>query len=254
MTSEQAKEILTLYRPGTADAHDSAFAEAVELARKERELESWFEIHCANHEMIRNRFKQIAVPAGLKEQIVAERKFKPGIVALPRPRWPQPAFAVAAMIVFLFSLLWFSSQSRAKNNYSQYRSRMVSTALRAYGMDLETNDLNQIRGFLARKNAPSHYALPDGLGKLESTGCVVLRWHNKPVSMICFRTGRPLPPGEKSDLFLFVTDRVSFSNVLPVASPALKRVNKLVTASWVEGDKFYLLATSGGEEFIKKFL
>lgn len=254
MNSEQAREILRLYRPATTDTQDPAFAEALEVARREIVLAKWFEAHCANYETIRQRLKKIPVPAGLKEQILAEKKIEPKIVALPRPRWRQPALAMAAMMVVLMSLIWFSVRSREKNNYSQYRSRMVSTALRVYGMDLETNDLNEIRKFLARKNAPSDYTLPDGVRKLEGAGCVTLRWQNKPVSMICFRTGRPLPPGEKSDLFLFVTERGSFSNAWPAASPKLEKVNRLVTASWVDGGKSYLLATPGGEEFIKKFL
>ncbi len=34
MTSQEAKKILALYRPGTADEHDPAFAEALALARQ----------------------------------------------------------------------------------------------------------------------------------------------------------------------------------------------------------------------------
>ena len=41
------------------------------------------------------------------------------------------------------------------------------------------------------------------------TGCAIEGWQNAKVSMICFRTGKPLRPAEQSDLWLFVVDRAS---------------------------------------------
>ncbi|MDQ6630694.1 MAG: hypothetical protein M3Y82_02925 [Verrucomicrobiota bacterium] len=251
MNNQQAREILSLYRPATADAQDAVFTEALTRARQDAELRPWFENHCANYETIRNRLKQIPVPANLKENILTGQKSRDKIVFSSRSFWRQPVFAMAAMIILLLSIAAFWFQPRAKKDFSHYRIRMVSTALRIYGMDLETNDLTQVRQFLAQKKAPADYALPPRLAKLECTGCVVLRWQNNPVSMICFRTGRPLAPGEKSDLYFFVTDRASIPNAPYSASPTFKQINKVVTASWIQGDKSYLLATQGGKEFIQ---
>lgn len=250
MNRAQAQEILRLYRPGSADADDPDFAEALEFARRDAELGRWLDAHCATYGTIRDRLKEAGVPPGLKDRILAEQSTQSKIVPLPRSSGRNPLLAVAAVILLLLgiSFLWF--QSRARDNYSTYRNRMVSAALRIYGMDLETNDLNQVWAFLAERNAPSDYELSPELQKLECTGCVVVRWQDQPVSMICFRTGRPLAPGEKSDLFFFVTDRASFSK----SSMSLKRVNRLVTASWTKGNKTYLLATHGDEEFLRKFL
>ena len=46
MNSREAKEILLLYRPRTADANDPEFSEALALAKKDPELATWFEQHC----------------------------------------------------------------------------------------------------------------------------------------------------------------------------------------------------------------
>src|SRR5260370_3765428 len=73
MTNQQAKEILMLFRPGTDDPADPDFARALALAKGDPELASWFDEHCQAREAIRVRFKAIAVPEGLKEQILAER-------------------------------------------------------------------------------------------------------------------------------------------------------------------------------------
>ena len=249
MNREQAREILGFFRPGSVDEHDSDFAEALAFARSDAGLGVWLDEHCASYETIRSRMRQIAVPTGLKEQILAEQRSPSNIVALPKSSWLKPVLAVAAIMILLLSIssLW---PPRSTDHFSTYRNRMVGTALRLYGMDLETNDLSQVRTYLAQKNAPADYVLPDALANRECVGCVVLQWQDRPVSMLCFRTGRPLAPGEKSDLFLFVTARNSFSE----SSLSVKRVNKLVTASWTEGDKLYLLATHGDEESLRKLL
>lgn len=254
MNRLQAEQILALYRPDTADANDPEFAEALRLVQGDPELAHWFADHCARYKKIRSHFKKISVPAGLKEQIVAEREIEIEIkyISPPRSFWLRPAFAMVALIIVLLCLAAFWFPLRAEKNYSNYRNRMISTALRNYAMDLETDNLQKIQSFLAQKNAPAKFTLPSGLQVAKRTGCVVLRWQNRPVSMICFRTGKPLAAGQKSDLFLFVMDRSAFATIS--ATPKLEQIRQLATARWTDGNKFYLLATVGDENALRKFL
>ena len=73
MNRDEAKTILLLYRPGTADADDPQIAEALALAKQDPELTRWLVEHCARQETLRAEFRQITVPAGLKEQIISEQ-------------------------------------------------------------------------------------------------------------------------------------------------------------------------------------
>jgi hypothetical protein len=75
VTSIEAREILVLYRPGTADAADPQMAEALALARQEPELGRWFEQHRAFQKAMRAGFRQIEVPAHLKASLLIQ---KPG--------------------------------------------------------------------------------------------------------------------------------------------------------------------------------
>src|SRR6266487_4292933 len=107
MNSRLAKEILLRYRPGTADASDPEFAEALQQAKRDPELGRWFAQHQAFCETIRDRFKQLPVPAGLKEDILAG--YRPEAIPV---WWQQPAFralAAAASIVLLIGLALFWS-------------------------------------------------------------------------------------------------------------------------------------------------
>lgn len=254
MTRDEAKEILLLYRQhDTADADDPQIAEALALAKKDSELKHWLVRHCAQQFVLREKFRQIAAPAGLKEQIISEHVAQAKSVFWRRHGNLLATAAVAVMVVLLS--LWL--QPREPNNtdtFPTYRSRMVGVALRGYAMDLTTNDAAQIRAWLAENHAPADYALPAALQKADLVGCGVQSWENAKVSMICFRTGKPLPPGEQSDLWLFVIDRASVKNAPASKTPQFSKVNRLITAVWMQGDKLYVLGTEGDESVIKKFL
>src|SRR5262245_27195155 len=62
MTIRDAKEILLLYRPGRGDESDPQIAEALDLARREPELQRWLEENSAFHEAMAGRLKSLPVP------------------------------------------------------------------------------------------------------------------------------------------------------------------------------------------------
>ena len=142
----------------------------------------------------------------------------------------------------------------ASDTMAIYENQMVSVALRGYAMDLLTNAPAPIQTYLAQKQAPADYVLPAGLEKAALTGCAVEGWQTTKVSMICFRTGRPLPPGQQSDLWLFVVDRASLKGAPPPGPPQIAAVNRLITAVWTRGDKVYFLGTEGDRQSLEQFL
>jgi hypothetical protein len=252
MNRDDAKNILLLYRPGTADAADPQIAEALALVKRDAELARWFGEHCARQEVLRAKFRQIPAPAGLKEQIISEQAAQERAIIWRR----NVVFsAVAATVVALLILatLWLRPQGGG-NPLAIYRNRMVGAALRGYVMDLATDNPAQIRAYLRQSRAPADYALPAPLEKVAVTGCAIQSWQGVKVSMICFRTGKPLPRGEQSDLWLFVIDRALVKNAPPVGPPQLAKVNQLITAVWSQGDKLYLLGTEGDEQTIRHLL
>src|SRR5436190_22106057 len=122
MNSENAKEILRLYRPGTADADDPSFADALALCERDAELNRWFKENCAVYTALRAKFKQIAVPEGLKEQIIAERQVH------ITPIWQKTillAGAVAALVIVIFGFSQFA-HPRDPNDFAAYRSHVTS--------------------------------------------------------------------------------------------------------------------------------
>ena len=252
MTREEAQKTLLLYRPGTADADDVEIAAALALAKQDAELSRWLEQHCAQHQILRARIRDIPVPAGLKEQIISER------LVHTQKRVVRRTVLLAAFSAALILIGWWAAGSWQRpsrgDTFANYRSRMVKSALRGYAMNFESGDLTQIHSYLAKRNAGENYELPAALRKATATGCAIENWQGANVAMICFHTGRPLPPGGKSDLWLFVVDRASVKNAPLGDSPQFARVNKLITATWTRGDKLYLLGTFGDEGTVRGWL
>ncbi|HXR04523.1 MAG TPA: hypothetical protein VN836_07430 [Verrucomicrobiae bacterium] len=251
MNLDDAKTVLLLYRPGPADTGDPQTAEALALAKREPELARWLEAHCARQEALRTKFRQIAAPAGLKEQIISEQAARARIISWRR----KAVFAVTAVMAGLIVLasLWFTRQPK-DDTFATYRIRMVRIASLGYRMDLATNNPAAIRAYFVESNAPADYALTAPLEKTATTGCAVENWRGAKVSMVCFHTGRPLPPGQSSDLWLFVIDRAAVKNAPAAGAPRFARVNNLMTATWTEGGKLYVLGMEGNEAALRQYL
>lgn len=251
MTAQQAKQVLLAYRPWADDAHDPEVAEALALCRSDAELAQWFAAHCAAQTAVRDKLRSIQPPEGLLQQIVSERRAQSRRQTKARRR-----IAVLAVVIIAISG-WFIGKTvfdapRGDLSFEGYRNRMARTALRAYGMDIETNDVTVIRAHLAAQQAPVDYTLPEAMRAAPLVGCGVLRWQSKPVTMLCYQTGKPLPPGQKSDLILFVAAQADVQGSAAMNQTEFRKVSEWFTASWTAGDKVYLLAAFDEAELRKR--
>jgi hypothetical protein len=132
------------------------------------------------------------------------------------------------------------------NHFQNFESRMISAALRDYPMDVKTNDMTQLRGYLASQGAPNDYQISPGLGRLALTGGGALRWRSNPVSMVCFNRG------DNQMLFLFVLNRSALKNP-PPETPRVSKAHDLISVAWTQGDRTYLLAGPEEPDFLKKY-
>ncbi len=255
MNHEEIKQILLLYRPGTADAEDPEVAQALALAKNDPELSRWLVEHSARQSALREKFRQLPVLTGLKEQIISEEAAK--AKAVSRRDKIVGLAAALAIVVSLLAVVFFylpHKPSSPAPTLATLQGQMAYIAVSSYGMNLETNDAAKIQAYLAANQAPSDYVLPAGLQKAAVAGCAVESWQNSKVSMICFRTGKPLPPNQKSDLWLFVVDPATVKDASTIQSPQYGAVNGLTTVTWIQNNKLYFLAVQGDEDTLKKFL
>lgn len=275
MNNEEAKKILSLYRPGTPDQTDPSFADAREKATPaspdgktagapEQELAQWFKDHSTSYDSIRKKFKEIPVPAGLREQILAEVKPKPENVVALRPSLLLRLAAAIVVCLGLGAYFWHAFRSSPSatppptvaiqsDTFDHYRDAVTAAAVRPYDI-FKTNDLQAINAFFSAHGAPASYTLPEGLSSAKLVGCSLVNWEGRHAAMICFKSGRPLAPGQKMDLWFFVGDTTSLQGVPTDATPSVAKVQTLTTASWTKDGKVYVLAGAGDEAFLRKYL
>jgi hypothetical protein len=221
-------------------------AEALELAGRDPELGHWFEQHRAFQKVMRAKFRQIEAPAHLKTMLLIGRA-APSRVVPPTVWWrrPLPLAVTVAVVLLGLAALWL--RPARPDQFANFRTRMVSTALREYRMDIVTNDMRQVRQFMVARGAPGDYVLTPGLERLELTGGGRLQWRGEPVAMVCFNRG------DNQMLFLFVMKRSALKDP-PAAAPQALRVTELQTVSWTRGDYVYVLAGPEDPEFPRKYL
>jgi hypothetical protein len=232
MNRREAERALLLYRPGTPDVRDPEIAEALELARQDPELRRRHEQHCAFQTAVREKLRQIEAPADLKARLLAPRK----VVSLP-VWWRSPLWitAVAAMGLLFLGLVALWNKPRTPDQFADFQTRMIRAVLREYAMDLKTNDMQQVREFLASRGAPADYVVSPGLEQLKLTGGGALRWRSNPVSMVCFDRG-----GNQM-LYLFVMSSAAVKDP-PPPTPRVAEIKQVQVATWTREGKSYLLA------------
>lgn len=239
MTHDQVKDALRLQRAGCVDTSDAEVAEALRLVAAEPGLRAWWEEQQQFDRGVRAALEGLPVPEGLEAAILAGRT-PARVVRFPDRRrwlWMGAAAAAAVVISMVGSVLW--GRGTRTSEWDTFRNRMARAALREYRMTLTTNDLGVIQGYLAQAGAPAAYELPVGVKGLPGLGCGVVRWQDRPVSMVCFDLGR------KRILWLFVAEQASVRGAPVSNETRSERWGQLATTAWSDGRHVYLMAMIG---------
>ena len=245
MNNNEAKFILQAYRPGGEDASDPQFAEALQQVQRDPELANWFAQERSLDSAIIRKLKESPIPSHLKATILAGRK-----IIQPVHSWKrQAAWAVAASLVLLLSLVALWTRTGREPGLADYRgamARMLSS--KEYTLDLTTADVRQIQQWLGTHNGHGDFVLPAGLSGFPGHGCLVLNWQGKRVSMICLRTQ------SNGIVHLFVIDRLDLRGAPPPGTRQFAAAGEWMTASWTQDDKTYLLTGRADRTALEKML
>jgi len=258
VTTEEAKEALLRYRPGRPSGEDPSVEEAKAACERDEALRAWFEEHCRLQVAVKDGFRSILPPAGLKEQIISERRA--ALYTEKTGGWKRSRVVQFTGVALLTLVVWGVMSQRwggggEETSLAGYRKRMVGFALRTYSMELKTSKIEDIRQHLARRSFPSAFRLPPSVLEVPVVGCGSTRWQDAKVSMICFLRGEPpLASGVESDLWMFVMDGPNMKGRPRDQEIVVEKVNRLWTATWEKDGKLYLLATPGEEADLRRWL
>jgi hypothetical protein len=244
MTREEAKEILAVYRPGTDDQHDPIFAEALALAHSDPVLTAWLEESTTFDRQLRSALGHVTAPPNLRDAILAERK-----IIRPHPWWHRKLsareMAAAAAIVLAVSLAVFWLAQRPVR-FDDFRREIADQSWgSAPHVELKTDKLADVHGFLRAQHLSTDFALPSTLAESEIRGCSVMHWHGREIPVLCFSS-------KGQHLHLAIVERSLFPDA-PSNSPQTDRWEAWRTASWSKDNHTYLLTGLSTPAFVKKF-
>jgi uncharacterized membrane protein YbaN (DUF454 family) len=245
MNNQEGKLILQAYRPGGRDTFDPLFAEALEQARRDPELQKWFAEEQVLDSQIQSKLRSaVAVPRDLKANLLALRK-----IIRPVPWWFQPMkLAAAAAVVLLIGLVAFLFLPPKPTPLALFREKMVSYSMQEHGhVTFESPDIAKLRQWLQARGVDANFELPAGLQGKPAQGCRVVDWNGHQATMICF----VLDDGKHMDLF--VMDRAGLPGFLESGAPQIVKTDGLMMATWAKSGKVYLL-TGDNEKLLQQIL
>jgi hypothetical protein len=243
MNEQEARLILQAYRPG-AGPDDPEVAVALQEAARNPELGRWFAEEQAFDRAIAAHLGNVPAPFGLKTRILAQL----GPPAAPhRWSWAVKLAGVVALLFLITQLVSLFHPAVPEAQVSNYAREMVSFIRLGGALDMESDDLGQIKEWLSKKEASPGF-VPPRLAALQPLGCRLLSFRGQTVTLICFKR-------DKDRLaHLFVVDRAALPQMKSGAPPVFAGVGDWMTASWVENDRVYMIAVQGDRGAVQHYL
>ena len=244
MNNQEARLILSAYRPDGHDSADPRFQEALAQAQRDPELAAWFARECRIDAALGGKVREQAQPPPhLKAAILAATR-----MARPAPWFQRPVWitsAAALLVGALILVVLFLPKSGGAEFAALQRDMAEFLGSKEFRLEHMTPSANEAQRWLADRRVD--FVMPARLESQPTMGCRVIDWQGHKVSLICFK----LDGGET--VHLFTLDRSALRDA-PAAEPQFSVAGRYAVAGWTGGDKVYLVATSRGESVLKKIL
>ena len=246
MDNEQAKLILSAYRPGGEDASDPLFTAALEQVRLDPELGQWFAEQRRFDQSVRAALESDAVPAELRESLLFNRKVVRMQESAPRSRrWFRqgPRLALVASLVLLLGTGLLLRHGAPEPMTGQHFVQHIVDLKKDGGISLGKTggSTAELRAWLAQREAPSDFDLPAPLSSLGAVGCQTFAIDGRQVSLLCFML-------DKDRLVhFFVIDSNELEDI-PGSRPEFHRVHNIAATTWSAAGRTYVLVGENIDE------
>jgi hypothetical protein len=244
MTIEEAKFILSAYRPDGSDAANTAFGEALGMARSDPLLSTWFERSRRHDAAIAGKLREISPPQGLREAILAGVRVTGarGGDGLARS-WIVGLAAAAVLAVIVVSMKVPARPDPAGAAYAGFAISDMANGKHG-GSGEPTGALVDV---LQTKGARLPGADQIDFERLRDTGCRTLSFAGRGVIEVCFVRDGTL-------FHLYVSRREAGADVFTPRGPSFTALAGGAAAVWSDRTFDYALASTAGIEALRKLL
>ena len=245
MKNDEARFLLTAYRPDGRDAADPMFAEPLAQAAHDPELRGWLERQQKFDATCAGKLNEIAPPAGLREAILAGAR-----ASQPRRSWwTQPAWLAAAAAIAILAALAVRLEPSATLPAA---SEFATLALRDLAEAHDQHEgfpagLANVQAHLAsvRLPLPQHLALDPA--ELRQQRCRAVRIAGREVFEVCFNR-------DGVWYHLYVARRADFTPGTLDPKALLTTLGHSTGTAWADATRLYALVTDAGTEALRRVL
>jgi len=236
MNRDEAKFILTAYRPDGRDAGDPALAEPLRQSSVDPVLAAWFERSRAFDAAVADKLGAVAPPPGLRESILAGVRMS-GSARKRRTRLARFVLAVAAA-----GAIWFgldhASVSRSVSPPTAFAEFALDDLIHGHhgGTGEPTGDF-QTR--LAATSAPLPSEVGMDYGRLQTTGCRTLHFAGRELLEVCFARGG-------GEFHLYIAPRTGGPGYGSASAPVLVTEAAGAAAVWSDAHFDYAVVSQAG--------
>jgi hypothetical protein len=243
MTKEEAKKILSAYRPGDEHRLESYFAEALQETEQDAELAEWFAEEQEFDRAVASHLSSVPVPFALKTRILANMVPH----AATRLRW-LARLAAAAAALFLLALVITVSRGSGQHSgsLSDYEQEMMSFVKLEPPLEMQSLEIGPIKQWIAERKAPLG-DIPPGVAAVETMGCRILSFRGHPVTLICFCHGQTVA-------HLLIVDRAALPALKPRNPPVLTSQGDWSIATWADEHYACMLAVHDKPVAARRYL
>jgi len=244
MTSDEAKFILSAYRPDGSDAGNAAFGDALRMAGNDPMLGSWFGMSRAHDAAVAAKLREVAPPAGLREAILAGAR----VSGARRSEGVGRAWIVglAAAAVLAVVIVTMKAPVRPEPTGAAFAGFAINDMVTA-----KHGGSGEPAGALIAELQTSGSRIP-GAGqidfdKLRATGCRTISFAGHDVIEVCFvRDG--------TMFHLYVSRRIEPLGDSEAIGPSFVSQAAGAAAAWSDRSFDYALASTAGTEAIRRLL
>lgn len=255
MSNNEAKFILSAYRPGGRDAVDPAMAQALTQAKNDPALGAWFAREQSHDAAVAGKLREIAPPAGLREAILAGARVSgnaakgatTAAVTTRRAWWAQPAWlAAAAAVAMLLSLAVWRLSPVPGEAFEEFAVNFVD---KGFTLQKRGADVAALKTWLGEQRGPLPEALPAKFAELRALGCRKLSFKGQDVSLMCFERD-----GKEFHVFVARVDGIDAAGADRAPRFLDAQKGGHVAATWADAKNRYVLVSDANLDAVRQLL
>lgn len=243
MNNQEAKFILSAYRPGGRDASDAAFTDALAQAERDPALGAWFARAQAHDAAVAAKLAQVCPPAGLREAILAGSRLS----ETKRGGWRRPAWLAmaAAAAVMIGSVAFWPKRVDAKADPVAKFALVDALEGEKHG-----GHGTAVASLVAELHNPAtrlSEALPVNFTQLHNTGCRAVDVAGRSVLEVCFERN-----GTWFHCYIARCD--DFPELGKSEKPVFAADGQVNAVAWADGTHHFVVAGVASREAIARLL